>query len=103
MNLVITPRASEKAYALSASENTYVFVVPLGSNKIEIKKAIEAEYSVNVKAVNIVRQDGKKKAAAKGKRVKPGVGKRNDHKKAYVTVAEGQTIPVFANQEGEGK
>ncbi len=102
MNIVITPRVSEKAYSLSGA-NTYVFVVPLSSNKIEIKKAIETEYSVNVKSVNIVRQDGKKKAAARGKRVRPGVGHRSDHKKAYVTIAEGQSLPVFAEQEGESK
>ena len=103
MSLVITPRVSEKAYAQATNDNTYVFLVPLSSNKIEIKKAIESEYSVKVLAVNIVRQDGKKKAAPRGKRQRPGVGYRVDHKKAYIKLAEGQTLPVFATQEGDDK
>lgn len=103
MSMVITPRVSEKAYALATNENTYVFLVPLNTNKIEVKKIIETEYSVKVLAVNIVRQDGKKKAAPRGKRQRPGVGHRSDHKKAYVKLAEGQTIPVFAAQEGDDK
>ncbi|MBP9813218.1 50S ribosomal protein L23 [Candidatus Nomurabacteria bacterium] len=103
MSLVISPRVSEKSYDLATNVNTYVFLVPLSANKIEIKKQVEAEYSVNVLAVNIVRQDGKRKAAIKGKRQRPGVGKRTDYKKAFVKLAAGQSLPVFAAQEGEDK
>ena len=103
MNILLSPRVSEKAYELSSEKNTFVFVVPLTANKIEVKKAVESEYSVEVVSVNILKQDGKKKAAIKGKRQRPGVGKRSDFKKAFVTLKEGQTIPVFAAQEGEDK
>ncbi len=103
MNMLISPRVSEKAYELSSEKNTFVFIVPLTANKIEVKKAVESEYSVEVVSVNILKQDGKKKAAIKGKRQRPGVGKRSDFKKACVTLKEGQTIPVFAAQEGEDK
>jgi large subunit ribosomal protein L23 len=103
MNMLISPRVSEKAYELSSEKNTFVFIVPLTANKIEVKKAVESEYSVEVVSVNILKQDGKKKAAIKGKRQRPGVGKRSDFKKAFVTLKEGQTIPVFAAQEGEDK
>ncbi len=103
MNMLLSPRVSEKAYELSSEKNTFVFIVPLTANKIEVKKAVESEYSVEVVSVNILKQDGKKKAAIKGKRQRPGVGKRSDFKKAFVTLKEGQTIPVFAAQEGEDK
>ena len=101
MNLVITPRVSEKAYGLAEEKNTYVFVVPLSANKIELKKAVQGHYEVDVTNINIVRTKGKlKKSYTKGKTVK---GHRKDTKKAYVTIKEGQTIPVFAAQEQEDK
>lgn len=40
MTMIITPRVSEKAYAQAGDLNTYVFVVPLDANKIEIKKTV---------------------------------------------------------------
>jgi large subunit ribosomal protein L23 len=102
MNFVITPRVSEKAYAQAGALNTYVFVVPLSANKIEIKKAIETEYKVEVIDVNITRTQGKvKQSYRKGGRTIKGA--RSDLKKAYVRVKEGQTIPVFAAQEQEAK
>jgi large subunit ribosomal protein L23 len=102
MNMVFTPRVSEKAYGQSGSLNTYVFIVPLDANKITVKKAVEALYEVKVLEVNIVRQNGKTKKTYK-KGGKATVGTRADIKKAYVKVAEGQTIPVFAAQEEEKK
>ena len=100
MNLVITPRVSEKAYGQAGALNTYVFVVPLAANKIEVKKAVEDEYGVEVIDVNIARTSGKvKKSYRKGGRTIAGT--RSDLKKAYVRVKDGQTIPVFAAQEQE--
>lgn len=100
MSLVITPRMSEKAYAVANERNTYVFVVPASANKADIKQAVEALYEVNVVTVNIVLQAGKVKTSyrKRGGRIK---GKRSDLKKAYVRVAEGQTIPVFAALDAE--
>jgi len=102
MSLIIHPRLSEKAYAAVNAENTYVFNVPLTTNKIEIKKAVEAQFSVKVVSVNIVRMIGKTKRTIKkgGRRI---TGKRGDYKKAYVMVTKGQTIPVFAATEEEKK
>lgn len=40
----ITPRATEKAYALSTTKNVYVFNVPLTLNKNQIKEAIEQQF-----------------------------------------------------------
>lgn len=102
MSLLIIPRMSEKAYGSATDKNTYVFNVPLSTNKIEIKKQVEAEYDVTVEAVNIVRTKGKvKRTVRKGGRTI--TGKRSDFKKAYVLLAEGQSIPVFAAVEEENK
>jgi large subunit ribosomal protein L23 len=98
MSLIIYPRVSEKSYAQATALNTYVFNVPMKATKIEIKNAVKDEYSVDVLNVNIVRTNGKPKRTVKkgGKQIH---SKRSDYKKAYVTVKEGQTIPVFAASE----
>lgn len=103
MNYVLYPRVSEKAYASATGLNTYVFNVPLDANKIEIKKTVEAQYSVTVKTVNIVRTTGKAVNRVANRRGLRTRGKRSDYKKAYVVVAKGQTIPVFAAEDGEDK
>lgn len=102
MSLLIVPRMSEKAYDSAMHKNTYVFVVPLTTNKIEIKKQVEAQYDVKVETVNIVRQNGKLKRTVR-KGGKSNTGTRADIKKAYVLLAEGNSIPVFAAQEEEKK
>jgi large subunit ribosomal protein L23 len=58
------------------------------SNKPQIKEAIEALFGVKVKAVNTVITKGKVK------RFRGAIGTRNDVKKAYVTLVEGNTIDV---------
>lgn len=101
MNLVITPRLTEKCYAVAGSNNTYVFNVPLNTNKIELKKAVESLYNVQVLTINTVRTNGKTKRTVRkgGKQI---LGKRTDFKKAYVLIKKDQTIPVFAApEEGE--
>ena len=103
MSFVLYPRVSEKAYASATAQNNYVFNVPLTTNKIEIKKAVEAQYEVSVEAVNIVRMKGKQVNRAINNRGTRTRGKRIDYKKAYVVVKQGQTIPVFASAEEEEK
>lgn len=104
MSFVLFPRVSEKAYAHATNLNTYVFNVPLTANKIEVKKLVETQYGVTVETVNMVRMTGKAVNRAMSGRGRRTVGKRNDFKKAYVVVAKGQTIPVFAtSEEGEDK
>ena len=72
-----------------ASENgAVVFEVAIDSNKPQIKEAVEALFGVKVKAVNTVVTKGKVK------RFRGTIGKRNDVKKAYVTLEEGNTIDV---------
>ncbi len=85
---LLSPRISEKA-AVSASGGTYVFNVPIEATKIEIRKAVESLYKVNVVAVRTVRNIGK--VVRRGKIS----GRRNRTKKAYVTLKRGQKIELY--------
>jgi len=87
--IIIAPLITEKTTALNNKQNSYSFQVSLNANKIEIKHAIEKIFSVNVEAVNTIRQHGKMR------RVRRELGKRPDWKKAIVTLRQGQTIPDF--------
>ena len=87
--IIIKPIVTEKATRLS-EYNKVVFSVSLSSNKIEIKKAIEKIFSVKVKSVNIIKISGKLK------RFKGIMGKRNDIKKAIITLEKGNTIDLSA-------
>ena len=100
----ITPRATEKAYALSTIKNVYVFNVPLTLNKNQIKEAIEKEFEVTVTGVRTVVQVGKVKRINKSrnpKRYVAGSTTQKDIKKAYVTVKEGDKIAIFESAEAE--
>jgi len=88
VSLVLTPRITEKAIAL-AEQGIYVFDVPTSTNKIEITKAVEAAFKVNVIDVNIIVSKGKLK------RFKQVLGRQRDVKKAMVKLKKGQTISLF--------
>ena len=87
--IIRKPIVTEKATKLSEF-NKVVFEVASKSNKNEIKGAIEKLFSVKVKAVNIINTKGKVK------RFKGVFGKRNDIKKAVITLVEGNTIDISA-------
>lgn len=101
--MVISPRISEKAYGLS-KKNIYVFDVPMSANKAEVIRELAKDYpDVEVADVRLMIAKGKVKAVNRGKRARPGVAKRSDTKKAYVTVSKGQ-IEVFKDlNESEEK
>ena len=86
-DLIRRPIITEKA-TLASESGAVVFEVAMDATKPEIKKAIEGLFNVKVKAVNTTVTKGKVKKF----RGKPG--RRRDVKKAYVTLAEGQTIDV---------
>lgn len=92
--LVLKPRLSEKTYGMSLVSNTYTFVVPGDANKHTVASAVAAQFNVTVVDVNIVNVKGKtKRTVRKGGR--PTMGKRSDVKKAYVTLKDGDTLPIF--------
>ncbi len=94
-NPMLLPKVSEKAYGLSKEANTYVFEVIGDANKAAIAKQVEGEFEVTVTKVNVVNVKGKSKRMI-NRRGRATRGKRSDVKRAYVTVADGDHIPVFA-------
>lgn len=92
--MVITPRISEKSYSLSR-QNIYVFDVPMSANKAEVARELAREYpDIEIADIRLMITKGKVKSVNRGKRARPGLTKRSDTKKAYVTVSKGQ-IEVF--------
>jgi ribosomal protein L23 len=102
--MLITPRTTEKSYAM-AGNNVYVFDVPLNASKAEVIAEIEKQYEgVKIKDVRMLITKGKVKAVNRGKRSRPGKASRKDAKKAYVTVLEGKIeIAAFNEIENQAK
>ena len=86
-DVIRRPIVTEKS-TLASEANALVFEVAKDANKPLIKQAVEALFNVKVKAVNTVLTKGKVK------RFRSRPGKRNDVKKAYVTLEEGHMIDV---------
>jgi len=80
---------SEKGTRLREKQNGYLFEVSRDANKIEIKRAIEAIFTVKVDAVRTMRVHGKPKRQGRY------AGHRPDWKKALVTLKKGETIEIF--------
>lgn len=93
----VFPKSTEKAYVQSKN-NVYVFDVPVDSNKNQIASAIESQFNVKVTRIKTLVQNGKAIRVSRGKRAQPAVVLRKDSKKAYVTLAKGDSIKVF-NEE----
>lgn len=98
--ITLRPRLSEKTYAQSESR-VYVVEIPKDVNKHAVARAIESQFEVKVAKVNITNIPGKSKRiiSLTGKRYQSANGKRSDIKKAYVTLAEGHSLPFFAAVE----
>ncbi|UTO28941.1 50S ribosomal protein L23 [Bartonella harrusi] len=86
-DIIVSPVITEKSTMIS-EYNQVAFNVAPKATKPEIKAAVEALFSVKVKAVNTIVRKGKVK------RFKGIVGRQNDVKKAIVTLARGQSIDV---------
>lgn len=92
-NILIKPLVTEKMTDLMERENKYGFVVDYDSNKIEIAKAVEQKFDVEVIAVNTIKYKGKTKTqfTRKGR----FTGKTPRFKKAIITLKEGETLDLF--------
>ncbi len=95
MGIIIKPIVTEKMTQLGEKLNRYGFRVDKGANKIEIKQAVEALYSVTVLEVNTMIVAPKKKSRF----TKSGVinGQTSAYKKAIVTLKEGEVIDFYSN------
>ena len=95
MQILIKPVITEKAEVLAEEKNKYTFVVHKSANKIQIKKAIETMYNVNVVSVNTARMPAKVKV--RGTRSGYQIGAISSYKKATISVEEGEMIDIYGN------
>lgn len=86
-DIIRRPIITEKA-TMASEYGTIVFEVAISSTKKQIKNAIENLFNVKVESINTSIVKGKVK------RFRGKLGKRRDLKKAYVTLAEGNSIDV---------
>lgn len=84
--IILGPVISEKSAQLGESAGHAVFKVVKDAQKPEIKVAVEKLFNVKVKSVQVLTVKGK------SKRTRYGIGVRNDWKKAYVRLEQGQDI-----------
>lgn len=87
--IIRTPVITEKS-SQASEHNKVTFKVRKDVSKVQIKQAVEFLFGVKVTAVNTLNVLGKIK------RFRGRIGKRNDFKKAVVTIAEGQSIDMMA-------
>jgi len=94
MSILKQPLVTEKVSALN-EKGKYGFIVAADANKVEIKKAVEKQYGVNVEKVNTMNVMGKQKT----RYTKTGIlsGRRPSYKKAVVTLAQGEVIDFYSN------
>ncbi|WP_303024071.1 50S ribosomal protein L23 [Duncaniella muris] len=95
MEISIQPIVTEKANKIAEKLQVYTFRVSPDANKFQIKNLVEKLYGVKVVRVNTAVVRGKNKS----RWTKSGLlrGKTNAYKKAFVSVAEGQSIDFYSN------
>lgn len=88
--VLLKPRITEKGSRMSTDEqSTVVFEVPLDADKLEVRRAVEEAFNVEVANVRTMVVRGKIKRRGRF------IGKRSNWKKAIVTLAEGQEVDFF--------
>ena len=94
-DVLIRPVLSEKVNKLTEKHNRYTFIVDRKANKLEIKKAVEEFYGIQVEEVNTIIVPSK----VKQRNTKAGLltGRKPAKKKAIVKVAEGESIDLYSN------
>ncbi len=95
MVIIQKPIITEKMNEMAEKLQRYGFIVDNKANKVQIKKAIEELYDVDVVSVNTMNYGGKQKSRA----TKSGyiAGRTKAFKKAIITLAEGQSIDFYSN------
>ena len=95
MAIIIKPIVTEKMTEMGEKSNRYGFMVERTANKVEIKKAVEEMYNVQVLDVNTMVVAPKRMQ----RWTRSGLlrGKSNAYKKAVVTLKEGETIDFYSN------
>jgi large subunit ribosomal protein L23 len=83
---LVAPIVSEKATQLAEKTNAVTFKVLQDATKLEIKSAVELMFKVEVKGVSVINTKGK------AKRFGRSMGRRDNVRKAYVTLQPGQEL-----------
>jgi large subunit ribosomal protein L23 len=86
MNVLLAPHVTEKTSLAMQNHNQYVFRVRREATKVDIKQAVELMFEVKVQGVQVVNEPGKTRRFGRL------TGRTQDWKKAYVSLAQGQTI-----------
>ncbi|MBT3663339.1 MAG: 50S ribosomal protein L23 [Candidatus Marinimicrobia bacterium] len=101
--IIVRPLFTEKMSRLEEEERKYAFQVEKGVNKIEIKRAIEGKFDVEVEKVATMNRAGKEKnmtVRSGGKTIRTQ-GFRSSWKKAVVTLKEGDVIDLLRGDTSE--
>ncbi len=88
MQVLVAPIVSEKATAVAEKTNTVTFKVLQDATKYEIKAAVQLMFKVEVKTVAVLNTKGKTKRFGKS------IGRRDNVRKAYVTLQPGQELNI---------
>lgn len=83
------PLITEKSTLQKEALNQLTFEVARKANKVEIRRAVEQVFNVRVLGVRTIQMKGK------SKRFGRILGKRQDWKKAVVTLAPGENVEFF--------
>lgn len=94
MGVLIAPHVTEKTSLAMQNHNQYTFRVRREATKTDIRKAVELMFEVKVAGVQVVNEPGK------SRRFGRHAGRTQDWKKAYVSLAEGQSIDYEARARG---
>jgi large subunit ribosomal protein L23 len=86
------PLVTEKTSSQSGKANQYTFIVADEATRTQVEDAIETLYDVQVVRVNIINTSAKRGRRLRSRRL---LVRKGAFKKAIVTLAEGQTLPIF--------
>ena len=92
LDILKSPHISEKATVVAEKDNQIVFKVAVDATKLEIKRAVESLFEVEVDSVKTLNVKGK------SKRHGQQMGRRVNWKKAYVSLKEGQEIDFLGSE-----
>ncbi len=90
MAVLLAPHVTEKTSLAMQNHNQYVFRVRRDATKTDIRKAVELMFEVKVQGVQVANERGKMRRFGRIQ------GRTQDWKKAYVRLAQGQTIDYEA-------
>ena len=92
LQVIVAPQITEKATRIADKNQQIAFKVRTDATKLEIKAAVELVFKVEVESVSVIN------VAGKAKRVGRTMGRRQDWKKAYVSLKPGQEINFAAGE-----